>query len=72
MCANRTRPAIGAATFLLLALAGTAFAQAPQVDHLGAHRFRGMEEFQQVIDARCTICHTRERVDIAIKKRRAL
>jgi len=39
------------------------------VEDLGAHRMRGMDEFQQVIDTRCTVCHTRERVDIAIKKR---
>ncbi len=35
------------------------------VEDLGAHRMRGMDEFQQVIDSRCTVCHTRERVDIA-------
>lgn len=42
------------------------------VEDLGAHRMRGMDEFQQVIDTRCTVCHTRERVDIAIKKRQDL
>lgn len=42
------------------------------VEDLGAHRFRGMEEFQEVIEKRCTVCHTRERVDIAIRKRRSL
>lgn len=47
-------------------------APAVAVEDLGAHRFRGMGEFQRVIDDRCTICHTRERVDAAIKKRRNL
>jgi len=42
------------------------------VEDLGAHRFRGMDEFQRVIDTRCAICHTRERVDVAIKKRASL
>jgi hypothetical protein len=28
-----------------------------------------MDEFQRVIETRCTVCHTRERVDVAIKKR---
>jgi hypothetical protein len=42
------------------------------VEDLGAHRLRGMNEFQQVIDTKCTVCHTRERVDIAIKKRQVL
>ncbi|HEY7744781.1 MAG TPA: hypothetical protein VIA07_00480 [Desulfuromonadales bacterium] len=42
------------------------------IEDLGAHRMRGMDEFQQVIDTKCTVCHTRERVDIAIKKRQDL
>jgi hypothetical protein len=42
------------------------------VEDLGAHRLRGMEEFQRVIETRCTVCHTRERVDVAIKKRQDL
>ncbi|HXV22405.1 MAG TPA: hypothetical protein VD811_15585 [Desulfuromonadales bacterium] len=42
------------------------------VEDLGAHRMRGMDEFQRVIDTKCTVCHTRERVDIAIKKRQDL
>jgi len=42
------------------------------VEDLGAHRMRGMDDFQKVIDTRCTVCHTRERVDIAIKKRQNL
>jgi len=42
------------------------------VEDLGAHRFRGMDEFQRIIDTKCTVCHTRERVDIAIRNRRDL
>jgi uncharacterized membrane protein len=38
------------------------------VEDLGAHRVRGMDEFQRVIETRCTVCHSRERVDVAIKK----
>ena len=29
------------------------------------HRLPGNDEFQRTIEARCTICHTRERVDAA-------
>jgi len=56
---------------LLASLAAPAFA-AVAVEELGAHRLGTMDEFQQVIDTRCTICHTRERVDVAIKKRQDL
>lgn len=42
------------------------------VEDLGAHRFRGMDDFQRIIDTKCTVCHTRERVDIAIRNRRDL
>ena len=56
---------------LCLLLAAPLFA-AVAVEDLGAHRMRGMDEFQEVIDARCTVCHTRERVDIAIKQRQEL
>jgi hypothetical protein len=57
---------------LLLVLLGTVPGAARAAEDLGAHRFGGMEEFQRVIDLRCTVCHTRERVDVAIKKRAAL
>jgi hypothetical protein len=60
---------------LLLALlflpAGLAVA-ADSAQDLGAHRFGGMEEFNRVIDERCTVCHTRERVDVAIRARKDL
>jgi hypothetical protein len=45
---------------------------AQQPENLGAHRFGSMEEFQRVIDTKCTVCHTRERVDIAIRNRKNL
>jgi len=63
------KPIVIAGLFALLA---TPLFAAVAVEELGAHRFGSMEEFQQVIDTRCTICHTRERVDIAIKKRQDL
>lgn len=53
---------------LCLLWTGTAWATGG-VEDLGAHRMRGMDEFQRVIETRCTVCHTRERVDVAIKKR---
>jgi len=58
------------AALLLLFLAPASTAAA--VENLGAHRMRGMDEFQRVIETKCTVCHTRERVDIAIKKRQDL
>jgi hypothetical protein len=32
------------------------------------HRLPGNDEFQSTIEARCTICHTRDRVDEAISQ----
>lgn len=43
-----------------------------EVENLGAHRLRGMAEFQQIIDSKCSICHTRDRVDMAIRNRENL
>ena len=37
----------------------------PGVDH-DVHRVPGNDEFQSTIESRCTICHTRSRVDKAI------
>jgi CRISPR/Cas system-associated protein Cas10 (large subunit of type III CRISPR-Cas system) len=34
--------------------------------------FEGAASFQETIEARCTICHTRERVDEAIRAQRDL
>ena len=53
----------------LLLLPAMALAAVPEVKDLAAHRTGNMAEFQQVIDSKCTICHTRERVDVAIRKR---
>jgi len=47
-----------------LLLAGTAQAGTPAQIH-DPHRLPGNTEFQKTIEARCTICHTRERVDAA-------
>ncbi|MFA5515260.1 MAG: hypothetical protein WDA20_03150 [Desulfuromonadales bacterium] len=58
-----------AAVFFGILLLGVRPAVA--VDHLGAH-FRDPEEFQQVIDLRCTRCHTRERIEVAMQRREAL
>ncbi len=55
----------------LLSLAATALATAPS-EHLGAVRLPEVDEFQRVIDTRCTVCHTRDRVDLAIRERRNL
>lgn len=51
---------------LLVLLAGSALA-ADSAQDLGAHRFGSMDEFNRVIDERCTVCHSRERVDVAIR-----
>jgi len=58
---------------LLFALAASpASAAQPPVENLGAHRLLGMDDFQHVIESRCTVCHTRERVDTAIRTRESL
>jgi hypothetical protein len=57
---------------LLLACGAAPPLAVQAVENLGAHRFGGMEEFQRVIETRCTVCHTRERVDLAIKQRESL
>jgi hypothetical protein len=68
MCGNKSvlRVLVFAA---VLVWAGSAIASDFAVEDLGAHRVRDMDEFHRVIETRCTICHTRERVDIAIRKR---
>ena len=55
---------------LLLLCATPALAQ--EVGPLGAHHLQGMAAFQHVIDTRCVVCHTRQRVDVAIRERRNL
>jgi hypothetical protein len=56
-------------TFLML-LANTAMA-AEGAQTFGAHH-ADMTEFQQILDERCTVCHSRDRVDIAIRERQDL
>jgi cytochrome c553 len=52
---------------LLLVLAGVpAQAAIPAVPG-ETHRLEGGTTFQEIIEARCAICHTRERVDAAIR-----
>lgn len=56
----------------LMLLPALCWGSAGEVRELGAHRMQGMAEFQKVIDSKCSICHTRERVDVAIRKRENL
>jgi len=60
--------------FLLFCLAGMSSGVAfAEVVNLGAHRTDvGLMDFQQVIDETCSKCHTRERVDIALAKRKSI
>ena len=51
---------------LLLALPAGAGALPGAVHDV--HALPGNDEFQNIIEARCTICHTRERVDEAISQ----
>lgn len=39
--------------------------------HVGGH-FQDFEEFRKVVDLRCTVCHTRERVEAAAREGREL
>ncbi len=58
--------------FLLLLL--TCFgapAAAQEVKDLGAHR-TSSEDFEQVLASKCTICHSRERIDAAMREGRDL
>lgn len=55
---------------VLLLLASSSALAAQQSQHLGAlSTDRGMVEFQKVIDSKCTVCHTRERIDNALSRR---
>ena len=64
MCVNNSLKS------LLLFLAGLLLLPVSVLAVPGAsrdvHRLPGNEEFQSTIEARCTICHTRARVDRAI------
>lgn len=54
-------------TGLLLALGGIPAVAAISAGSGEAQRFEGGTTFQEIIESRCTICHTRERVDAAIR-----
>ena len=64
MCANNRSKS------LLLLLVGLLLLPVSAVAVTGetrdVHRLPGNDEFQSTIEARCTICHTRARVDEAI------
>lgn len=45
---------------------------ANQMENLGAIVPSSRDDFHKVIESRCAICHTRERVDVAIHKRQSL
>jgi hypothetical protein len=50
----------------VVAAGAPAYAAVPAVPG-EVHRLEGGATFQEIIEARCTICHTRERVDAAIR-----
>ena len=52
---------------LLLVLAGVPALAGVSAVSGEVHRLEGGATFQEIIEARCTICHTRERVDAAIR-----
>lgn len=52
---------------LLVLLAATPAGAAISAVPGEAQRFEGGATFQEIIESRCTICHTRERVDAAIR-----
>ena len=52
---------------LLLVLAGTPALAGVSAVPGEVHRLEGGATFQEIIESRCTICHTRERVDAAIR-----
>lgn len=54
------RLALFSCLFWLVPLAGLAQQSAPNPE-----RVRQQQAFEQVIDSRCTLCHTRERIDQA-------
>lgn len=39
--------------------------------HVGGH-FQNFEEFRKIVDLRCTVCHSRERVEAAARQGREL
>jgi len=63
MSANSRKGLLLTAFLLLPALSGAVTGAVHDV-----HRLPGNDGFQSTIEARCTICHTRERVDAAISQ----
>ena len=58
--------------FVLLLLAGLASpVGAQQVKELGAHSTT-LDDFNQVLASKCTICHSRERIEVAMREHRDL
>lgn len=66
MSANRLLAGLALLAVLAAAPAGAAVSAVSAVPG-EAHRLEGAATFQEIIEARCTICHTRERVDAAIR-----
>lgn len=56
---------------LLLALAALSASAVAAEMNVGGH-FQDFDEVRKVIDARCTICHTRERVEAAAREGKEL
>jgi cytochrome c553 len=67
MCANRLL--LGLVLCAVTAVAAQAAVSAVPGE---AIPFEGVASFQETIEARCTICHTRERVDEAMRAQRDL
>ena len=68
MCVNSRVTLLLLAGLILMPMSAVA---APGAVH-DVHRLPGNDEFQRTIEARCTICHTRARVDEAIGQRAEL
>ncbi|BCA80964.1 hypothetical protein [Desulfuromonas sp. AOP6] len=57
---------------IVLILGQTPAFGAKQMENLGAITPKTLDDFHKVIDNRCGICHSRERVDVAIRQRQSL
>ena len=64
MCANNRSKSLLALLVGVLLLPASAVAVTGETRDV--HRLPGNDDFQSTIEARCTICHTRARVDEAI------
>jgi hypothetical protein len=62
---SKSFPILLAGLFFLAGLLPVSAFAVPGVSH-DVHRLPGNDEFQRTIEARCTICHTRTRVDEAM------